>query len=98
MCMRNAHLKFFSLSKGMEFLIQAVALRHQGSITGAQLLFAFWMVVWAPVAEELFYRGYLYGVCKAGYAWPGARLVASVFFGLRHVTHFFYMWPDTVSV
>lgn len=89
---------FYSLTLATNSLIDAVALSRQWSITKGQLVFAFCVLVWAPVAEELFYRGYLYGALKAKFSKPLAWFIASTFFGVRHVTHFFYLWPGTISV
>lgn len=89
---------FYSLTRAVEFLIESVSLQRQWSITSVQIIFAFCMLVWAPLAEELFYRGYLYGALKSRFSRPLAWLIAGSFFGVRHVTHFFFMWPGTVSV
>lgn len=42
------------------------------------------LVVVAPVAEEVLFRGYLYGKLKKYIPWWAAALVSSVLFGLAH--------------
>lgn len=42
------------------------------------------LVVIAPVAEEMIFRGYLYGKLKKRIPWWGAAVLTSVLFGLAH--------------
>lgn len=75
-------------------LLGAASQHHHMSKDVAFAVFAAFVLLWAPVGEELFYRGYLYGALRPRLGrWPSA-LVVSLLFGLRHMTHFAYLWPD----
>ena len=52
----------------------------QLALIGAGVLF----VVTAPIAEELFFRGFFYGSLRSGLAVPWAALINGVVFGLIH--------------
>ena len=54
----------------------------QGVVAIALLALA--AVVAAPLAEELFFRGLLYGWLRTRWRWPAAALVASVVFAAAH--------------
>jgi membrane protease YdiL (CAAX protease family) len=45
-------------------------------------------LLWAPLAEELFYWGYLYGGLRAAMPAGMAGLITSLFFAARHLAHF----------
>ena len=42
------------------------------------------LVVIAPIAEEMIFRGYLYGKLKKRIPWWGAAVLTSILFGLAH--------------
>lgn len=48
------------------------------------ILAFFTLVVIAPVAEEMLFRGYLYGKLKKRIPWWSAALITSVLFGVAH--------------
>lgn len=64
-------------------------------------VFGCYSLVWAPVAEELFYWGYLYANLREGTSFWTASLITSFFFGIRHMAHFLFLkgrfpWPAAV--
>lgn len=85
---------FFSLDAAFDAVF-ALVQRNLGLTPDlAQGLFAAFVLFWAPLGEEWFYRGYLFGTLRqrTGFwaaAWPPALL-----FGLRHAMHLVYLWPQ----
>jgi len=85
---------FWSVDAAMEAMLQRTVPDLGISLESSEMILAFFMLVWAPIGEELFYRGYVYGALRkrCGF-WPAA-LTSAAFFGVRHATHFFYLWPQ----
>jgi hypothetical protein len=85
---------FYSLNAAIDVLANAAA--HKFAITPdvALTIYALFILLWAPVGEELFYRGYLQGVLRRSWGFKPAALVSAAFFGIRHATHLFFLWPD----
>ncbi len=71
------------------FICQGIALSPFIKNT---ILFLF-IVVWAGVVEELFYRGALFGYLRLNRPFIQAALVSSLFFGLRHSLQLLYICP-----
>lgn len=84
---------FYSISGATNLLIQTVSERQQISLMTAMGVFGVFVLLWAPVAEELFYRGYVYGSLKQHLPLAAAWGISVAVFGLRHVIHFYYLWP-----
>jgi len=64
---------------------EAVQLFLDAETLGDRFLLMIYAVVFAPVTEELFFRGFLYPILKG---WTGrnlAILISAVLFGLSHV-------------
>ena len=54
-------------------------------VHGYEYILAFLtLVIIAPIAEEMIFRGYLYGKLKKRIPWWGAAVITSVLFGLAH--------------
>jgi membrane protease YdiL (CAAX protease family) len=85
---------FYSLNAAIVDMIDAVAVKFSVTPDSAQMLYAFFVIIWAPVGEELYYRGYLQGVLRRTRGFTFAAIVSSIFFGIRHATHLFFLWPD----
>jgi membrane protease YdiL (CAAX protease family) len=85
---------FYSLNAALETLAAAAALKFGITPDTAMMLYALFIVVWAPVGEELFYRGYIQGVLRQSWGFKASALVSAAFFGLRHATHLFFLWPN----
>lgn len=85
---------FNSISGASNLMVENVVQRQQLAPITAMGIFGAISLLWAPVAEELFYRGYVYGSLKRHLpmAWAWGLSVAA--FGLRHTIHFFYLWPQ----
>jgi membrane protease YdiL (CAAX protease family) len=85
---------FFSLNAAIDVLANAAA--HKFSITkdAALGLYALFIVVWAPVGEELFYRGYIQGALRQTKSYKISAIVSAIFFSVRHATHVFFLWPN----
>ena len=88
---------FYSMAGALNTLIATVAKNRHLTLAQAQAVFGAFVLVWAPIGEELYYRGYVYNSLKERYSRRTALLITYFLFALRHVTHFFYLWP-TVSV
>jgi membrane protease YdiL (CAAX protease family) len=89
---------YYSFSAALTVLANAAALKFNVTPDEALMLYASFILVWAPVGEELFYRGYVQGVLRQSSGFSAAALVSAAFFGIRHVTHFFFLWPDVPLV
>ena len=84
---------FYSISAATDLMVATVASREHLSPWLAEGIFGLLVLIWAPLAEELFYRGYVYGSLKQALPQAVAWAIAVGMFGLRHSLHFFYMWP-----
>ncbi len=84
---------FYSISGATNLLIQTVSERQQMSLMTAMGVFGMFVLLWAPIAEELFYRGYVYTSLKQHLPLAAAWGISVAAFGLRHVIHFYYLWP-----
>lgn len=80
----------WSPTRAMEDLSAEAGSRVPLGKAGAPAVFAFFTLVWAPLGEELFYWGYLYGNLRLGLPFPAAALITSACFGIRHALHFLY--------
>jgi membrane protease YdiL (CAAX protease family) len=79
---------FYSMAGALNYLIATVAHDHHITLTKAQAIFGAFVLLWAPVGEELFYRGYVYNSLKELYSRRTALLITCFLFALRHITHF----------
>jgi membrane protease YdiL (CAAX protease family) len=64
--------------------------RDPADVGKAYLLF---IVVWAALGEELFYRGYLQARLRRRFGPVAAIAVASLLFAVRHYTQVLMAWP-----
>jgi membrane protease YdiL (CAAX protease family) len=85
---------FYSLHAAVNVMPGAAAKKLYISPDAALMFYALFLVVWAPIGEELFYRGYLQGVLRKNGGFRMSALVSDAFFGLRHATHLFFLWPN----
>jgi membrane protease YdiL (CAAX protease family) len=80
-----------SPAAAMDALLEATSRRHRLRPKTVQIWAAAYFLLWAPLAEELFFWGYLYPVWRSAYgAALGAFLVAA-FFAVRHGAHFLFL-------
>lgn len=89
---------FYSLNAAVEVQAQAAALKFGMTRDAALMLYAAFIVLWAPIGEELFYRGYMQGVLRRSRSFKASALISGVFFGIRHATHLFFLWPNVPLV
>ncbi|MEO6095656.1 MAG: CPBP family intramembrane glutamic endopeptidase [Fibrobacteria bacterium] len=61
----------------------------------AELIFAGYTLVWAPIGEEFFYWGYLFEVTRPAWGFPTASVVTASLFAFRHAVHFLYLGKRT---
>jgi membrane protease YdiL (CAAX protease family) len=85
---------FYSLNAAINVLIGKTSLKFDITRDTTQVLYALFLVVWAPIGEELFYRGYMQGVLRQTRSFGVSALVSATFFGIRHATHLFFLWPN----
>jgi membrane protease YdiL (CAAX protease family) len=89
---------FYSVDAASSALFAKIEQQHGISFTTAEILFSFFIILWAPFGEEFFYRGYMFGTLRQSKKFWTASLISSAFFGLRHATHFFYLLPNVPFV
>jgi membrane protease YdiL (CAAX protease family) len=91
-----------SPSAAMGALLQATA-RHRGlALRAVQTWSAAYFLLWAPVAEELFFWGFLYPAWRPAYGAVGTAALVAVWFAARHGTHFLFLrgpypWPAALA-
>jgi len=79
---------YYDLNAALNELASAASTRLGITVEQAFYIYAIFVLVWAPIGEEIFYRGYLYGELKGRAGRTGAAIISTIFFGLRHATHF----------
>ena len=82
---------YYSLPAALVALAESAGIKFGITTTTAMLIYAFYIIIWAPIGEELFYRGYVYGELKEKYGLLGATLISTFFFGIRHATHMLFL-------
>lgn len=88
----------FSPAAAMEFLLGETARRRGLSLGAVRAWAAGYFLVWAPLAEEIFFWGYLYPIWRPAWGAIGASALTAAWFALRHGTHFLFLprpypWP-----
>jgi len=84
---------YYDLGAALEALAGAAAVRLGITSEQAVLIYALYVLIWAPVGEELFYRGYMYGELEDRLGLVAAVGISTFFFGIRHATHFALLSP-----
>jgi len=92
------------LGKGDDFNFSMnAAIPHLASVAAARLgttqsvtlgLYGLFFMLWAPIGEEFFYRGYLQKNLTKKLGSSFAIIIMALIFGLRHSIHFLYLWPE----
>lgn len=85
---------FYSLAAALTALSESASVKFGISPDDAMLIFGAFVILWAPAGEELFYRGYMQGLLKKTGGVKSAVFISAAFFGIRHMTHFFFLAPD----
>jgi membrane protease YdiL (CAAX protease family) len=91
-----------SPSAAMEALLQATARRRGLTLRAVQTWSAAYFLLWAPVAEELFFWGFLYPAWRPAYGAVGTAALVAAWFAARHGTHFLFLrgpypWPAALA-
>lgn len=81
----------WSPAAAMETLLQAVVRKTGWTRGQVNSAYGVYFLLWAPIAEELFFWGYLYPVLRPGAGPYGAAAAVAGFFGLRHGLHFLFL-------
>jgi membrane protease YdiL (CAAX protease family) len=89
----KGHPEHYSEKAATEALMKEAASRHGLSQKSIERIMAFFFLVWAPLGEELFYRGYIHGGLRKKYRFSIAAIISASFFALRHFIHFLYLSP-----
>ncbi len=84
----------YNLNLALDDLALLAAKKFGISVDVAILIYAIYVLIWAPIGEELLYRGYMYSRLREKYGVITANLVSSFFFGIRHATHFLFLLPN----
>jgi len=77
---------------GTVFAAAGLRLKHPPDDVGRSYLL--FIVVWAALGEELFYRGYLQARLRRRYGAATAIGVAAFLFAIRHYTQVLLAWPQ----
>ena len=83
----------YSLSAALPALFEAAGARLAWPAGRVQWLYLAFVVLWAGLGEELFYRGYMHGVLRRRIGPLRAAVVSSVFFAIRHATQLALVTP-----
>lgn len=85
---------FSSLGNAWPVFMEAAKARLNADELSAKITFVFFLLIWAPIGEEFFYRGYLQGNLRKKIPFMKALLIASFFFAIRHGLHLLFLYPD----
>lgn len=84
---------YYSLNAALQLLAEKAGKRFDITADHAIMLYALFILLWAPIGEELYYRGYMQGVLRKKHSFLYAAMISAAFFGIRHATHLFFLWP-----
>lgn len=92
----------FSPTAAMDALIDETARRRGLASGGVQAWAGVYFLVWAPLAEELFFWGFLYPLWRPVYGVSGAAALVALWFAARHAAHFLFLprpypWPAALA-
>lgn len=80
-----------SPAMAMEALLAEIGRRRRLPEPLVKAWYAFYFLAWAPIAEELFFWGYLYPALRGGLGPFATSLAVAVCFGARHGVHFMFL-------
>jgi membrane protease YdiL (CAAX protease family) len=90
-----------SPAAALEGLMADAGRRNGLSPRAVQAWSAGYFLLWAPLAEEIFFWGLLYPAWRPEYGALGASALVAVWFALRHGAHFLivrpYPWPAALA-
>ncbi len=79
------------LSSALSVLLAKAAASQHMTVDNASIIYAVFYAIWAPFAEELFYRGYLRQSLKPRFGETATAVISSALFALRHVPHLMFL-------
>jgi membrane protease YdiL (CAAX protease family) len=85
---------FWAFGPALEAMLDAAAGRSGLPAATVTLLYLGFIVLWAGLGEELFYRGYLYGALRTAWGVLPAALVSAFLFAIRHAVQLALVRPD----
>ncbi len=81
----------WSPSAALDHLMAEAVRRARSGARAVPAVYGAYSLLWAPLAEELLYWGYLFGNLRQGLPFWAAAAITSAFFGVRHAAHFLYL-------
>jgi len=87
---------YYDFNAALNLLAQKAGEKFNITTNTAIAIYGIYIIIWAPIGEELFYRGYIYGELRKKYGETASLLISSFFFGIRHFTHFFFLTPTPI--
>ncbi len=98
----SRRLPYYSILQATENLMETGRTKHGLSKQKIQLIFGMFILVWAPIAENCFYWGFLYSGLRSQWDFLTSSLVVSLLFALRHVFQFGILkpipWPASIAL
>lgn len=85
---------FSSLSDELPIFLASARYKLHASALSAEETLVLFLLIWAPIGEEFFYRGYLQGNLRNKMPFVGAMLIATIFFAIRHGLHLIFLYPN----
>lgn len=91
-----------SAAAAMDALLQETARRRGLTLRAVRIWSAAYFLLWAPVAEEVFFWGFLFPVWRPAYGAVGAAALVAAWFAVRHGIHFLFLrgpypWPAALA-
>lgn len=81
------------LQSALPAFISAISAKFHADASLIKISFGLILLIWAPIGEELFYRGYLQEHLRKHVSFTKALLIASAFFAVRHGFHLLFLYP-----
>jgi membrane protease YdiL (CAAX protease family) len=81
----------WSPAAAMNALLAETASRRRLPHAAVTAWYGFYFLAWAPLAEELFFWGYLYPALRLGNGAVTAGLITAFIFAIRHALHFLFL-------
>ena len=83
-----------SFDAAINLVAQEAAIKFGFSTIAAMGIYAFFIVLWAPIGESLFYLRYIQGTLRQENSFAFSAFVSMAFFSIRHATHFLFLLPE----
>ncbi len=85
---------FYSITVAVPVLITTSTSNLNIPTQSGELLYAFLALIWAPIGEELFYRGYLQGNLRERMSFKKTVSITTFLFAIRHGFHLLFLAPN----